>query len=302
MGFGDAFAFENASEIFAEHVAPVGVRERGQPRLRSGGVWPAPDYDESLRPASGARASVCVRSACSATGTSSPPTARALCRRGAAPPLFHRRACCVLNTGRVRDHWHTNDANRQAARLSAHMAEPFAELHPDDAASRGIRRCQPRAVLENRHGSALVQCIDQRQAAEGCCVRADALTDWSVLRRRPHRRAGHRADRSPIGSTRAQIGTRWSLNPHSSADTALLSAPASRRSMVRTTGQSRGPRRGWRTELALSASRTTGTDGPVRRSASRPIRTSSPSTTAPPGGKVSLCSRVSAWSLPLFVT
>ncbi len=45
----------------------------------------------------------------------------------------------VLNTGRVRDHWHTLTRTGLSARLSAHTAEPFAELHPRDAAPRGIR-------------------------------------------------------------------------------------------------------------------------------------------------------------------
>lgn len=41
----------------------------------------------------------------------------------------------VLNTGRVRDHWHTMTRTAKSPRLSAHLAEPFVELHPDDAAA-----------------------------------------------------------------------------------------------------------------------------------------------------------------------
>lgn len=39
-----------------------------------------------------------------------------------------------LNTGRVRDHWHTMTRTGLSPRLSQHLAEPFAEIHPDDAA------------------------------------------------------------------------------------------------------------------------------------------------------------------------
>jgi len=39
----------------------------------------------------------------------------------------------VLNTGRVRDHWHTMTRTGRSARLSGHVSEPYAELHPDDA-------------------------------------------------------------------------------------------------------------------------------------------------------------------------
>ena len=43
-----------------------------------------------------------------------------------------------LNTGRVRDQWHTMTRSGLSARLSAHLAEPFLEIHPADAARLGI--------------------------------------------------------------------------------------------------------------------------------------------------------------------
>jgi assimilatory nitrate reductase catalytic subunit len=43
-----------------------------------------------------------------------------------------------LNTGRIRDHWHTMTRTGKSARLSGHIYEPFAELHPDDAQQRKI--------------------------------------------------------------------------------------------------------------------------------------------------------------------
>jgi assimilatory nitrate reductase catalytic subunit len=45
----------------------------------------------------------------------------------------------VLNTGRVRDHWHTMTRTGRSARLSAHMAEPFVEVHPADALKFAVR-------------------------------------------------------------------------------------------------------------------------------------------------------------------
>lgn len=44
----------------------------------------------------------------------------------------------LLNTGRVRDHWHTLTRTGKSARLSAHMSEPRLDLHPDDAARLGL--------------------------------------------------------------------------------------------------------------------------------------------------------------------
>jgi assimilatory nitrate reductase catalytic subunit len=38
-----------------------------------------------------------------------------------------------LNTGRIRDQWHTMTRTGKSARLSGHIFEPFAEIHPQDA-------------------------------------------------------------------------------------------------------------------------------------------------------------------------
>jgi assimilatory nitrate reductase catalytic subunit len=45
----------------------------------------------------------------------------------------------TLNTGRVRDHWHTMTRTGKSERLSQHYAEPFVEIHPDDAERFHIR-------------------------------------------------------------------------------------------------------------------------------------------------------------------
>jgi assimilatory nitrate reductase catalytic subunit len=45
----------------------------------------------------------------------------------------------VLNTGRVRDHWHSMTRTGKSARLSAHESEPFVEVHPADALRFAVR-------------------------------------------------------------------------------------------------------------------------------------------------------------------
>jgi assimilatory nitrate reductase catalytic subunit len=45
----------------------------------------------------------------------------------------------VLNTGRVRDHWHTMTRTGLSPRLAAHVDEPFVDLHPQDALLSGVR-------------------------------------------------------------------------------------------------------------------------------------------------------------------
>ncbi len=44
----------------------------------------------------------------------------------------------ILNTGRIRDQWHMMTRTGKSARLFSHIAEPFIELHPVDAAGSGI--------------------------------------------------------------------------------------------------------------------------------------------------------------------
>ena len=44
----------------------------------------------------------------------------------------------VLNTGRVRDQWHTMTRTGKSHRLFGHDNEPFVELHPEDAQGHGI--------------------------------------------------------------------------------------------------------------------------------------------------------------------
>ena len=44
----------------------------------------------------------------------------------------------VLNTGRVRDQWHTMTRSGLSPRLANHVREPFVEVHPEDAAAAGL--------------------------------------------------------------------------------------------------------------------------------------------------------------------
>jgi assimilatory nitrate reductase catalytic subunit len=43
-----------------------------------------------------------------------------------------------LNTGRIRDQWHTMTRTGLASRLSQHLGEPYLEIHPADAACLGL--------------------------------------------------------------------------------------------------------------------------------------------------------------------
>ena len=44
----------------------------------------------------------------------------------------------ILNTGRVRDHWHTMTRTAKSPRLGEHKPEPFVQIHPLDARGFGV--------------------------------------------------------------------------------------------------------------------------------------------------------------------
>ena len=61
-----------------------------------------------------------------------------------------------LNTGRVRDQWHTMTRTGLSAKLSAHLAEPFVDIHPADAARLGLEAADL-AEVESAHGRAILR-------------------------------------------------------------------------------------------------------------------------------------------------
>jgi assimilatory nitrate reductase catalytic subunit len=155
MGFGEAFPYGTAAEIFAEHVALSafendGTRDFDLSGLGSAGYdfapvqWPV-RHEGTARLFADRRFHT--------------PDARAVfVPVSPPPPLVPPPGMLVLNTGRVRDHWHTMTRTGKTPRLSAHFAEPFAEISPADAAERGIRHASL-VRLENRQGSALVRAL-----------------------------------------------------------------------------------------------------------------------------------------------
>ena len=70
----------------------------------------------------------------------------------------------ILNTGRLRDQWHTMTRTAIAAKLNQHKPEPFVEVHPADAEHYRLSQ-NALALIESRWGSmiARVQVTDGQQ-------------------------------------------------------------------------------------------------------------------------------------------
>ena len=141
----DGFDFVSPHEIFREH-ARLTAHENGGRRALDLGAWSdisAAEY-RNWQPASWpmANSREAVRGPMYADGRFQHADGRArfipLTPRGPehAPTLGFP---LILNTGRVRDHWHTMTRTGKSARLSAHISEPYAEVNTADALRFAVR-------------------------------------------------------------------------------------------------------------------------------------------------------------------
>ncbi len=72
----------------------------------------------------------------------------------------------VLNTGRIRDHWHTMTRTGKTQRLSTHNAEPFLELNLYDADRLGLKDADI-AVVKSKWGSAHLRVVVTDRLSKG---------------------------------------------------------------------------------------------------------------------------------------
>lgn len=72
----------------------------------------------------------------------------------------------TLNTGRNRDQWHTMTRSGKSPRLGAHLAEPYAEIHPSDAAEMALASGDI-VRLKSAHGQAILRALVTDRTAQG---------------------------------------------------------------------------------------------------------------------------------------
>lgn len=144
MGYDDAFAFRSAAEIFREH-AGLSAFENGGSRDFDIGVYAhvsGEDYDALApvqwpRPANGSESA----GRFFAAGGFFTPNRRARFVAVEMPKLHEDVSAEYsfrLNTGRIRDQWHTMTRTGLSPRLGQHLPEPFVEIHPEDADDVGV--------------------------------------------------------------------------------------------------------------------------------------------------------------------
>jgi assimilatory nitrate reductase catalytic subunit len=143
LGFGAAFSFASAADIFREHAALSAFENNGSRDFDIGGLASFSDDDFDAMPP----VQWPIRHGAD-------PQARFFADGGFFANDFKARFIAPeipalrtettaarplrLNTGRIRDQWHTMTRTGESPRLGQHLPEPFVEVHPDDALKFGV--------------------------------------------------------------------------------------------------------------------------------------------------------------------
>ena len=172
MGFGHAFNYQSAADIFREHAALSGFENEGKRDFDISGLADISDqqYDD-LQPIQW------PVTAESPTGTErlfednqffTPNGKAQLIAIEPRTPVnaTNKEYPLILNTGRVRDQWHTMTRTARSARLNAHISEPIIQIHPVDAASENLEN-GGLARLDSQWGNMLARIVVTEEQRPG---------------------------------------------------------------------------------------------------------------------------------------
>jgi assimilatory nitrate reductase catalytic subunit len=143
LGFGAAFDFKSAADVFREHASLSAFENGGSRDFDIGALSSMSDEAfDALAPVQWPlRAGEAPQSRFFAEGGFFTNDRMA---RFVAPeiPVLRTETSASrplrLNTGRIRDQWHTMTRTGASPRLGQHLPEPFVEVHPADAAKTGV--------------------------------------------------------------------------------------------------------------------------------------------------------------------
>ena len=168
MGFQDGFNFENAAQIFREYAGLCAFENDGQRDLDLSGVMDISDSDyDGLTPIqwpvnadnpNGLSRFFESHKYFTKSGKANfvaPAPSEAMTTSPDYP--------FILNTGRIRDQWHTMTRTGRAGRLSQHISEPFVDVSPEDAKALGLTDADI-ATLQSPFGLMQARvCVTPRQ-------------------------------------------------------------------------------------------------------------------------------------------
>jgi assimilatory nitrate reductase catalytic subunit len=136
MGFADAFSYASPAEIFREHAVLSAFENNGTRDFDIGALANLTDveYDALGFIQWGGERFFADGGFFTADRKARFVAVEPPVLREATSDAFPFR----LNTGRIRDQWHTMTRTGRSARLAAHLPEPFVEVATQDAAALGI--------------------------------------------------------------------------------------------------------------------------------------------------------------------
>jgi assimilatory nitrate reductase catalytic subunit len=141
MGFGDAFSWRANAQVFREWARLTAYENTSRVLNLSGLVGLTPEGYDALEPVQWPVAAAGGTARLFTDGRFQTPDGRArMVPTPAAGPAQPTSAAypLALNTGRIRDQWHTLTRTGLAPELWRHAPEPFVEVHPVDAATVGV--------------------------------------------------------------------------------------------------------------------------------------------------------------------
>jgi assimilatory nitrate reductase catalytic subunit len=171
LGFGAAFNYASSADVFREHAALSAFENNGSRDFDIGALASLSDgaYD-ALSPVLWP------------LREGAPPLQRFFAegqfytndRKGrfVAPevPMLRGETSAArplrLNTGRIRDQWHTMTRTGLSPRLGAHLPDPYVEIHPDDALKYGIVH-DGFARLTTDHGQCILKVVVSERQQRG---------------------------------------------------------------------------------------------------------------------------------------
>ncbi|MDL0432830.1 molybdopterin-dependent oxidoreductase [Marinobacter sp. TBZ242] len=174
LGFAEAFDYDRPADIFREHAALSAHENGGERIFNLAGLAGLTDtgYD-ALEPVqwpvlSGAGATGSSRLFTDGRFVTDDHRARFVAINTILP---EQKACdgypMVVNTGRIRDQWHTMTRTASAPRLLAHRSEPFIEVHPHDMARLKLLEGHlGRLTLKNDHFVGRVRSSGEQRPGE----------------------------------------------------------------------------------------------------------------------------------------
>jgi len=143
LGFDAAFDFGSAADVFREHAALSAFENDGRRDFDIGALKSLSDEAfDAMAPAQWpARENAPPQQRFFAEGGFFANDHKARFIAPEVPALRTETTAgrsLRLNTGRIRDQWHTMTRTGISPRLGQHLPEPFVEIHPDDAVRFGI--------------------------------------------------------------------------------------------------------------------------------------------------------------------